>query len=154
MKTKLLSLFMVLAFTCSAQTFKFVSDNVNDMRTIADSIVSIAKRTYKYSSETAIKDSYVSKLIYVNIADTTDKLTVFYSKMMKGANSALELTGTPEYSFHTAYGKFSDLFPFCKKYIYPTADILTASHEMNEATLNGKRFYLRESPGQWEISMH
>ena len=145
MKTKLLSLFLVLTFTCSAQTFNFVSDNAKDMRTIADSIVSNAKRTYKFSSEMQIKNSYVTRIRYVNLADTTDKLTVFYSKMMKGANSALEIIGTPEYSFHTAYGKFLDLFPFWKKFIDCKVDLAKASQEMNEATINDKRFYLKES---------
>ena len=155
MKTKLLSLFLVLTFTCSAQTVKFITDNLNDVRQTADSIALNAKRTYRFSSEGKIKDSYIYRIRYVNVSDTTDILPVFFHISMKGSNAALEISGTPEYFFHTTFGKFLDLFPFWKKFIQPESDKVAASKQMNEATINGKRFYLRESPGHdWEISMH
>ena len=155
MKTKMLSLFLVLTITCSAQTVKFITDNLKDARQTADSIALNAKRTYRFSSEGKIKDSYIYRFRYVNVSDTTDILPVYFHISMKGANSALEITGTPEYSFHTAFGKFLDLFPFWKKFIQPESDKASASQQMNEVTINGKRFYLRESPGrEWEISMH
>lgn len=153
MKTKISILLLVIALSCSAQTFNYVSNKANDMRTIADSIVSNAKRTYMFSNENQMKGSYITKIKYINPSDTTDILTMFYSKKMKGANAALELSGTPEYSFHSVYGKFKDLFPFWKKFIDTSSDPETASKELNEATVNDKRFYFRESNGQWEISM-
>jgi len=154
MKTKLLSLFLVLAFTCSAQTVKFITDNLKDVRQTADSIALNAKRTYKFSSEGLVKDTYIYRLRYVNVTDSTDRMAVFFNMRMKGSNQALELTGTPEYTFNKAFGKFLDLFPFWKRQINQTADQVKVSTDNDEATLNGKRFYFRPQSEFWEISMH
>ena len=152
MRTAITFVLLSIILSCNAQ-LKFTSDNPKDMRTLADSIVSNAKRTYKFSSETPIKDSYVIRIRYVNVADTTDRLNVFYSTAMKGANQALEIVGTPEYKFHSAMGKFLDLFPFWKKFIEPESNAESASQQLNDATINGKSFYLQEYSGQWSIRM-
>lgn len=153
MKTLILSLFLVLTFACNAQTLKFISDNAKDMRIIADSIALNAKRTYKFNSETAIDKSYITRIRYINVADSTDKLTVFYRKRMKGYNKALEIEGTPEYIFSRAFGKYLDLFPFWKRQINPNADEVTVSTENDDAVINGNRFYFRPQYEFWEISM-
>lgn len=156
MKKTLFTALIAFTLTCSAQTFKFTSDNTKDMRTIADSIVSNAKRSYKFNSEEHIKDTYVYRLVYVNVTDSTDRFNVFYTKRMKGANIALEITGTPEYQFHSALGKFLDLFPFWKKFIDKASEPESASQQINDASINGKTFYLRDNTNylKWEISMH
>lgn len=152
---KLTISFLALAFMCNAQTsLKFVSDNQNDMRTLADSIVLNAKHTFKFIKEGHIKESTVYYYKYVNVTDTTDVLPVFYSMKMKGENAALEVTGTPEYTFYAAKGKFLDLFPFWKRYINLNADISKISTSQDDKTINGSQFYLQEDSGQWKLSMH
>jgi len=155
MKTKFTLLFLVLTFICTAQTsLKFVSGNKGDMRTLADSIVLNAKHTFKYAKEGQIKESSVYFFKYVNITDTTNVLALYYNIKMKGENVALEVTGTPEYTFYAAKGKFLDLFPFWKRYINRNADIAKISTSQDDKTINGSQFYLQEDSGQWKLSMH
>ena len=157
MKSKLTALFLVLAFTCSAQTVKFVTDNLIVVRQTADSIALNAKRHYTFSDEGFIGKSTIYRLQYVNAADKTDTLKVAFSKNTIGANKALEISGTTEYSFYIALGKYSDLFPFWKKFIDKNADTAECSTQMNEFKMNSRNFYLRENDNyfpKWEISMH
>lgn len=153
MKKLLLSLFLVLAITCSAQTVKFITYNLKDVRQTSDSIALNAKRTYRFSSEGQVKDTYIYRIRYVNVSDSTDIINVFFRVRMKGANKAMELAGTPEYIFSKAYGKFLDLFQFWKRQINPTSDQVKVSTDNDEVKLNGKRFYFRPQSEFWEISM-
>jgi len=156
MKTKLTLLFLVIALTCSAQKFKFVSDNPKDMRPIADSIALNAKRTFKFSIEKPVQGMLMTKILYTNISDPKDIIYILYSMEIVGENKALEIKGTPVYTFRSATGKFLDLFPFWKKFINPNLNIVTASDQTNEAIVDGKRLIFRDEPNisKWEISIH
>lgn len=145
MKTITTILFLFIAIICNAQ-FKFTSNNENDMRTISDSIVSNSKIDYKFHSKTMVEETYLTKLVYVNVSDSTDKMVFFYKKTMKGKNNALEIIGTPEYEFRMVIGKFISLFPFWNKYIDNKATKEIASTEINFGKNGSHKFVFSEIP--------
>ncbi len=125
MKTKLTILFLALAFICNAQSLKFSFENINDVRQTTDSIVSGAKRTFKFLSisrerRRIEKTSFIVK--YVNANDSTDIIPVLIRTAKIGENKDLEIKGTVQYSVKFTQGRFLDLFPFWKKFINKNAD--------------------------------
>lgn len=155
MKTKLL--LFLFAFTCTlqAQLPKLKTADMSEMRLIADTITSTAKRTYKYNGEKYDADKRMHAYYYVNQEDSTMKISVYFRTVIIGSNAALEIKGTTEYRFYTAIGKYLDLFPFWIKYIDANADITACSKTNSYKKIDNKMFYLREYENTlWMISMN
>ena len=156
MKTKLTLFFLSIAFICSAQTLQFAFKNINDVRQTTDSIVSNAKRTFKFQSINRHRDAKTSYIVkYVNVNDSTDVIPVLVNTTIIGENKDLEIKGTTQYIIKFTQGKFLDLFPFWKKFINPTAtedDIIKVGYQ----TYNiGEQHLMFKKVGEsiWTISM-
>jgi hypothetical protein len=156
MRDFMLLAFMLLSITTSAQTFRFVTQSTSDMRQIADSIVLNAKRTYAYNKEGESKDNsnyYI--LSYKNVADSTDKMNVFFRINMIGSSDALKKEGTAEYQFYAVAGKFLDLYPFWHKFINPNSAIETVAEEKQDnRTTDNILFSIKEWGTYWKIEAH
>lgn len=119
MKAKFTILLMVFYFYCNGQThLNFTFKEINDVRQTTDSIVSNAKRSYKFKSIQKYTDDTTSYVVkYININDSTDNIPVLIRTRIVDGNNDLEIKGTTEYSIKFTQGKFLDLFPFWKRFI-------------------------------------
>ncbi len=153
---KLLLIFAIIVsgLITSAQTaLKYTAQSMSELRPLADSIASNAKRTYTFSKDGMHPDDANYYFIqYKNIADETDKLSIMFHIDMIGANDALEIAGTPQYTFYGVSGKFLDLFGFWTKFINPLAEAETiAEFHEDKQTKDGYRFTIKEAGTVWKI---
>ncbi len=155
---KLLLIFAIIVsgLISSAQTaLKYTSSTTSELRPLADSIASNAKRTYTFSKDGVHPDDdnyyYIQ---YINTSDDTDKMNIIFRIRMVGVNDALELLGTPQYTFYRAYGRFLDLYGFYVKYINTSAVAETIIEKNGDKKLiDGYRFRISESSNRtlWQI---
>lgn len=143
MKTKLTSLFLALAFTCSAQLLKFTTNNLSDIRQLSDSIALNAKQNFKYEKEGISKGNdnyYIVK--YTNLSDPESPLFIAYTIKQKGA----------EYSLYKVESKFTNLYPFWKKFVKQDSNYTEVSNNKEEkADVNGSTYYFKEDSTYWMI---
>ncbi|MEL3904419.1 MAG: hypothetical protein P1P63_04840 [Treponemataceae bacterium] len=148
----ILTLFLT-SLTATAQ-LQFSTTDVRQVRQLADSITAYAKRVYDFKSEGVSKrDRNYYTVNYTNAADPDEPFGVAFRIKMVGSNQALEIEGTPQYTFALVYGRFLDLFPFWKRFIDPNASAgpITQQREA-KAAIQGLDYVFRESGGlDWEI---
>lgn len=153
--TILLALFALSCTTVCAQ-LKFVSDNKNDLRILADSIVLNAKRNYQFSTEQLKDKESFYILRYRDVDNPTNMIPVGIKIYMEGKNVDLEIERKPIYYFSIVQGRFLDLFPFWKKYIDVNADENIISKKGNARTKKDNRtfFFKKEYNELWTIEMN
>jgi len=152
MKTRLTVLFLALVCIANAQLL-FVTNNLNDVRHVSDSIALNAKRSFKYEKETISKNNINYYLVkYTNSMDAEYPMVVIFDIKMVGSNADLEIVGKPEYSFYKVSGKFLDLFPFWVKFMNPNAKAIEISQKKEDkCTINGETYYIKEDSSEWQI---
>lgn len=111
-------LLVVLSLNLTAQV-KFVSNNKNDMKTIAETLISSANTAFTYDT-TLTHNQYRYNIIYKGVDNTDYRLYLRIQIVYNGENKDLNISGTPEYRFASVSGKFVDLFPFWKSFINPS----------------------------------
>ena len=150
MKRSLFVLFLMMNIAANAQ-LSFVTEDLKDVRNLADSVALNAKRKYVYEKEgTPSGEPNYYMIAYSNIDDSNDKMNVVFRINRVGYNPALEIEGTKEYSFHGVSGRFLDLFPFWQKFIDNNADMELCSKQLNKATVNGLKYELYDGT-PWRI---
>lgn len=152
MKKLLLLSFLAVYSTFSFAQIRFVSSNKNDMRSLADSLVSNSKREYVFYQQDS--SQYAFKLTYVNKQDNEDRVYFDFKIRYIGANKDLETTGTPEYSFYYVSGRFLDIYPFWNKYICvdENRDELLAKGA-KFIKKDGKTYLISRSGELWSITI-
>lgn len=156
LKGCLIAVGIMITFIVNAQV-KFVSENKEDMKLLAENIVSHAKRNYVFDTEKTTSDHSFYILQYVNINDSTDVLPIGIKIYMEGKNADLEIEGTPIYYFSIAKGKFLDLFPFWKNFIEPNADETAVIKRKRSRLKKDNRTFLLEKDNNadnWIIVMN
>lgn len=146
MRKLVLSLAIILISIAANAQFKYTTDNVKDLRTLADSIASNAKRSFNFISEGVSTEDENYYILKYATADAAYKLNVVYRISMAGESDALETAGKAQYTLYFVSGAFLDIFPFYQKFINPSA-IAENVVEMHEAksVKDGCRFSLREA---------
>lgn len=142
----------VLLLNLTAQV-KFISANKEDMRLMANSLITSAKTPFIYDT-TVVKDQYRYDIVYKSQNNAEYRLKFRINVTIIGANKDLEIPGTPEYHFSYVSGQFLDLFPFWNTYIQPIGNI-------EELTTKGAtfivkdnyRFVFSKNSDNWSISM-
>ena len=142
----------------------FVAKDGQSAKKIADSLALIAKRPFQYVSEYGDKGNvlYNWVVLYNEVGNKNNELSVWFRVKWIGANPSLEIKGTPEYVLDHVKGKFLDVFPFWKKYIDTTSNAVSmanAQFKKFKKVLdfhNDKElvYYLSEvdpETGTWEI---
>lgn len=109
----------------------FTCDSKEACVKVADSLLRDSKRQYKLlkAYDFSQGNNYY-ELLYKEVGDTIKeplKLSVTFKIEMIGANSALEIEGTPSYKLKFITGRFLDIFPIWEKFIDPTADMEATS---------------------------
>ncbi|WP_165042553.1 hypothetical protein [Dysgonomonas sp. ZJ709] len=154
MKLKItIILFLSFCFLSAQSQIKFISSDKNDMRILADSIVSNAKRNYVFKSETN-KGRYQYSLNYINIEDNNDQLSVDINIRWVGESRDLEIEGTPEFRFDYVRGRYLDLFPFWKKFINNEDNLEELAKKKATYILkNNQRYVFSSGNDFWTLSM-
>ncbi|MDR1583971.1 MAG: hypothetical protein LBS55_12090 [Prevotellaceae bacterium] len=127
-------------------------------RIIADSIISVMKRVYKFHSISTLSGhpTYYG-VRYFNTEKPDKYFLVEFHKAMLGANKDLEIEGTPFYIVTEINGRFLDIFPVWKKYFDNDAiqeDILKKwKHEriLNVQDIRYKYRLTKEPNDLWQI---
>jgi len=154
MKTRLIFLFLSLAFLCNAQSWlKLNTFNLDDVREISDSIAVNARGNFKIQSAEVPVDNRVYFVItYLNTADANDSIVVMFRINYIGGTGDAVNPGTPQYSYTKTTGKFSSLFPFWVKYMKTAAIEQTVlDKSKDEAIVKGATFDFFVELGRWTI---
>ena len=149
---KLLFILLISCTSFANAQLKFISENKEDMRTLADSIATNTRIAYTFSQEfqhPKVKDYYV-----ISYVSNTDTMNVFYKVYMTGANKDLEIEGTPKYYFSIVEGKFLDLYPFWNKFISSEHSAEQASKKGTlYAPMHGRNIWFKREGDKWTIAM-
>jgi gamma-glutamylcysteine synthetase len=154
MKTRLTTLLLAFTFICSAQSVKYITDNLNDVRQLSDSIALNAKRTFKYSKQGIPNEGkYVYLVKYINTVDTTEVMYIKFHIKMVGANEDLEIAGTRQYVFEYVSGRYLDLFPFWKKFVNTSEDIEELTKKgVTYFRMGSNRLTFSRANENWQLS--
>ena len=143
---------LIFAQLVSAQV-KFISSNKEDMKILADSLVSLAKMDYVYFKTN--ESEYGVKIEYRNTEDESNRMYFEYNIRYVNANENLEMKGTPEYHFKRVSGKFLDIFPFWYKYIdseYNQEDM--SKKKQHYIIKDDKRYLIQNKNNIWSIGIY
>jgi len=154
MKSKLVILFLSLAFMCQGQSwFKLNTFNLEDVRQMSDSFALNAKETFKLKSEEIPVDNKIYYVVtYLNTSDASDSIVVMFRINYVGGTRDAINPGTPQYSYNKTTGKFTNLFPSWIKFMKPAADEATVLKKTkDETTVKGATFDLHTEYNRWAI---
>jgi len=154
MKTKMILLFLVVAFSCNAQSwFKLNTFNLEDVRQISDSIALNAGEPFKLVSQNIPEDNKIYYVVtYINKSDVSDSIVVMFRINYIGGTDDRINPGTPQYSYTKTTGTFSSLFPFWVKYMKPTAIEATVKEKTKDETVvKGATFDFNVELNRWTI---
>lgn len=151
---KLLTLLVILlvALTANAQ-LQFKTEDLKEVRQLADSIALTGKTPYQFSKEGVSKrDKNYYVVLYTNPHDSYDRLGVAFWINHEGRNIDLEIKGTPVYTLDLVRGNFLDLFPFWKRHINTNADAVAITKETRKDKAQTQNIlYILQDAGGWEI---
>ncbi len=147
-----------------------IKDDEEKVREISDYLANNAKRNYDFKSadySRASKNYYIVSYTESGIPEKEltdkEKINMQFHVYYEGENTALEVKGTPIFTFKHVKGRYLDIFPFWKKYIDPNADAETiATSRFKESKtkiiIDGyeRTFVLKEIPNGelWEIKSY
>lgn len=153
-KNLLLSLLLLSTIMANAQ-IKFISNDLEDARQLADSIALNAKFPFKFVEEGIRKANNNHYFKYQNTENESESMTVYFIVKMEGENKDLEIKGKPKYIFNTVYGRFLNLFPFWKQFINPESDPveITEGKMRDRKEIDGRALHLRKEADTWCIVM-
>ena len=134
----------IIALAQNADPFFHTSKD--SLKIVCDGLASMAKTKYTFISFSENLKRAGGVITYRDTNNEDNRLSIFFSVYSEGANEALEIPGTPVYSFYSVRGNFLDVFPFWKKYIDPNADAeKTSNSNMTKVYLKSTRTYKPEA---------
>jgi hypothetical protein len=153
MKTKFVFLFLSMAFICNAQSLKYITFNIPDVRQFSDSVALNAKEALKFESQGVWEDNKLFyRVKYTNLDDADFPLEVFFRIDMIGGTDDIVNPGTPQYIFNKITGKFIDLFPFWSGFIKTNADSdLILQKQKDETIVKGATYDFNVEKTHWTI---
>ena len=103
--------------------YQLTTTTAEQVKVIADSVVSLAKHNYESCRVTEYSNinSPTYALCYYNNIDNSCELLVEFRRYMIGANKDLEIEGEPFYFVHKIQGRFLDVFPIWQHYFSPNS---------------------------------
>jgi len=153
MKTRIVFLFLSIAFICNAQSIKFTTFNLPDVRQFSDSVALNAKEALKFEIQGIWEDNKLFyRVKYTNLDDADFPLEVFFRIDMIGGTDDQSNPGTPQYIFNKITGKFIDLFPFWSGFMKTDADSkLILQKNKDEAIVKGATYDFNAEKTHWTI---
>jgi hypothetical protein len=170
MKKVLLAVTLLFVCVLQAQDFEFLKkayrSDIGFTRDFADAVAINFKGDYTFLSSRESKRGDVYSIIYIpklaseetlkGIKESPDYaysseckecLQIRFKVLVEGGNNDFEIAGTKKYMFNMFTGKFSDLYPFWKRYIAPNdvAEVLSEKgygsmrNDQNKVIFNFRR---------------